>query len=307
VKKSTIFFQLSSQENQHSFPITSISNGETLHSRCMRIWFVVFLISYFLSNGVSAKPPVLTVYPKLSHYYYQSFQEKFQESTSIIFCKSTNFEKIHFDLLIPSESVRILWNQIQNLVTYHGVSQTLCQSPQFHEYIEKFLGCFHPPPRQKGLASIRAVTHFHTDHPRCHNSKISSSCSSQGNTFFPMKSSNIAFQQYPFLINTTLPVMTSRSGMLVMRCGILGLYNSCKAHSFGVYAAMLDGPERKEKNATLCYPSNLKPLRCPFPSVNILFIVSQYDDTQIGQFFLEALPRVQFSHHFILAPHFLFL
>jgi hypothetical protein len=244
----------------------------------MRIWS---FISYFLFNVFSASPPILTVSPKLSRYYYHSFQEKLQESISINFCKKTIFEKIHVDLLTPSETVREHWNKIQNLVSYHGVSKTLCQSPQFLEYRENFRGCFHPPPTQKRF-TIRAISHFHTNHPRCQNSRISSYCSPHGK-IFPMKSSNIALQQYPFLINTTLPVVVSRSGMLMTKCGILGLYNSCKAHSFGLYAAMLDGPIGKGNNATLCYPSNSKPLHCPFPSVDILFIASQYDDTQIGQ------------------------
>lgn len=245
------------------------------------MWWLILFLCYFLWNGSSVTPPELTIFPKLSLYYYSSLQEKVKESISIHFCKQTNFNKIQIQILLGSKSVTEHWNHIQNLVTYHGVSQTLCESSQFREYRKRFQGCFHPPPKHQGL-KIRAVTHFHSDHPRCHNSRVLSYCVPQAK-IFPMKPSKIAFQQSPFLINTTRPVMTSRSGMLVMKCGVLGLYNSCKAHSSGLYATMLDGPVTKGNNATLCYPSNSKPLHCPFPSVDILFIASQYDDTQIGQ------------------------
>jgi hypothetical protein len=244
-------------------------------------WWIYFFTELFWNEAANS-PPLVSIYPKLSKYYYTSLQNKFQESISINLCNNQQHisPQIQMSLISPSLLVREQWNHIQSLEIYHGASASLCQSQQLKNYLLQFGACFRPPSRPRVLKPIRAVSHFHTDHPRCHRTVASSHCAPDGKIFV-IRPNQIAFEQFPFLLNTTIPIITSRSGMLLTLCGVLGLFNSCKAHSYSLYATFLDGPSSQNRNATLCYPS--PPLHCPFPSVKILFIASQNDDTQIGQ------------------------
>jgi hypothetical protein len=48
------------------------------------------------------------------------------------------------------------------------------------------------------------------------------------------------------------------------------------------------------------FPSNSSSM-CPYPKYSRVFIMAQYDDTQIGQFMQESLPRLTYHLDFLLA------
>ena len=48
------------------------------------------------------------------------------------------------------------------------------------------------------------------------------------------------------------------------------------------------------------FPSNSS-AECPYPTYSRVFIMAQYDDTQIGQFMQESLPRLTYHLDFLLS------
>ena len=95
-------------------------------------------------------------------------------------------------------------------------------------------------------------------------------------------------------------------GFLSLQCGPVGLFAGCEAVGRGVpYAASaVDSLQYCDGNYAL-NKSNLSPPRnessCPFPKYDRVFVMAQYDDTQIGQFMQEALPRLVYHLDFLLA------
>jgi hypothetical protein len=47
--------------------------------------------------------------------------------------------------------------------------------------------------------------------------------------------------------------------------------------------------------------SSFSSIECPYPQYSSVFIMAQYDDTQIGQFMQESLPRLAYHLDFLLA------
>lgn len=90
--------------------------------------------------------------------------------------------------------------------------------------------------------------------------------------------------------------------MVALPCGPFGLLSSCEAVNWGIYTANALVP-----NATVCRKelsaasSSETALRCPLERHKRVFVLTQYDDTQIGQFMQEALPKLVFHMDFLLA------
>jgi len=85
--------------------------------------------------------------------------------------------------------------------------------------------------------------------------------------------------------------------MLALPCGPFGLLSSCEAVNWGLATANAYLP-----NATACrQPQNGLIDECPLPRHQRVFVLTQYDDTQIGQFMQEALPKLVFHLDFLLA------
>jgi len=89
--------------------------------------------------------------------------------------------------------------------------------------------------------------------------------------------------------------------MIALPCGPFGLLSSCEAVNWGLYTANALVP-----NATVCRrefatSSPGTASRCPLERHKRVFVLTQYDDTQIGQFMQEALPKLVFHMDFLLA------
>ncbi len=98
---------------------------------------------------------------------------------------------------------------------------------------------------------------------------------------------------YPFLV-TAKRVIIGRGGMFAMPCGPFGLFSSCEAVKWGVPVA-----NNEVANVTKCRAN--AGADCPYHTLNRVFVMTQYDDTQIGQFMQEALPKLVFHLDFLRA------
>ena len=114
-----------------------------------------------------------------------------------------------------------------------------------------------------------------------------------------------SLNQYPFIVQAKDTVV-SRSGMLSLPCGPFGLFASCEAVNWGVPVAA--GKASRDDKVLEQVPvlSIVQQCRrdlssCPVPVYERVFVMTQYDDTQIGQFMQEALPKLIFHLDFLLA------
>jgi hypothetical protein len=117
----------------------------------------------------------------------------------------------------------------------------------------------------------------------------------------------------PFLVQAK-KVIVSRSGMIALPCGPFGLFASCEAfkcglklffllYYFSAASPLLFGnclagiPPVREAlpHVAACQSQSIQSDSCPYPKHERVFVMTQYDDTQIGQFVLEDLPKL-FQH-----------
>ncbi len=199
-----------------------------------------------------------------------------------------NNEMFEFDFVNNSESN-----------SYFQVNSELCNDIRFVNFRKGYYklgkGCSNSIIGKKQAnknEKRKAITYFatlHPDHIRCNNEDSTRLCltAATGPTKIPLK--YLSFNSYPFLI-TANQVMVGRSGMIGLNCGPIGLFSSCEAVKWGIPYA----------NESIPYLENCKNnIMCPYKRYKRVFVMSQYDDTQIGQFILESLPRLMYHLDFI--------
>lgn len=134
----------------------------------------------------------------------------------------------------------------------HVCSLTRFRMTRFHR------GCLHSPPLPPHIG------HLHPHHPRCH--VPSSLCPARFQPAPRLPSLS------PFLMHTTSAIV-ARSGFLVKPCGYIALRASCKVDDDAFSIARQAALEHQE-----CFTAS-----CELPKYDRVFVVTQYDDTQIGQ------------------------
>lgn len=134
---------------------------------------------------------------------------------------------------------------------------------------------------------------LHPDHPRCDHRAATNACKLGSVKPTPVRDSDRKLHSYPFVV-TARNVIVSRGGMIAQPCGVFGLLAQCEGFVWGVTTARKVLSEVDE-----CRPEVLE--RCPYKVYEKVFILTQYDDTQIGQFILETLPKLIFHLDYLLA------
>lgn len=176
------------------------------------------------------------------------------------------------------------------------VSKNLCSSPQFLDYKKGFFkrakGCLkmtfvdRQGKKHKVMNSYGAT--LHPEHARCDTKPALKACKEGSIRPTLLVSPNRSLRRYPFLVKVHRAIV-ARSGMLSLPCGPFGLFSSCEAVKWGVpiAAELVD-------DAKICRQEGERgsDSHCLFRKFNKVFVMSQYDDTQIGQFILESLPRL---------------
>lgn len=269
-------------------------------------------------------------------YYYLNIVHKMDESLSVSNCtistggqnqfprrlapRSRDNADLTLKILPPNREVLEEWKSLRHSLeeSHHRhatarqfvkVDPNLCKCKEFQGYMKGFFrrakGCYKmyiidpKTGRRKKRVNTYGAT-LHPDHSRCNIQAAIDLCKNalngEGAIDYPWEievDTPIALTQYPFLIKAK-DVVVAKSGMFALPCGPFGLYSSCEATNWGLPAARLH-----IKNVTECRDSNGK--RCKVPVYDQIFVGSQYDDTQIGQFMTEDLPKIVYNLEFIRA------
>jgi hypothetical protein len=94
---------------------------------------------------------------------------------------------------------------------------------------------------------------------------------------------------YPFVIDAK-KVIVSRGGMLALRCGPFGLFASCEAVKWGVPLA-----DSLVHTAEKCYEDENHRECQHLDKHDKVFVMTQYDDTQIGIYLSNYLIIINMS------------
>ena len=272
----------------------------------------LFLIDYVFSLRNVGNTSDLFV-PDYETYNYKLLKHKMAESMSINQCLIYGFElnlsskqggttdPSKADLIVetiqPNHKLLSIWEHSDGIYPYKiysKASANLCSTKYFDSFkrgdFRRGKGCyemtFNDSNGQKRKRINRYAATLHPDHIRCDIANSISVCYTAGKEndqtgIVQIDSKYRSLSSYPFFVKTKNAII-AKSGMLVMNCGVFGLLSSCEAVNWGVHTAKKYIPD-----VITCQTNN-----CPYPTYQKVFIMSQYDDTQIGQFMMESFPRL---------------
>ena len=307
------------------------------HSPTMKQYWGIILLMIGMTLGHRELGPTgWDIVDFNDKYYYLNLVHKMDESLSVSNCTiSTEGERNQFPrrlapasrenadltlkILPPTEDVLEEWKNLKHSLEeshhHHAtarqfvkVDPSLCKSKEFAIYsrgmFRRAKGCYKmyitdpKTGRRKKRINTYGAT-LHPDHSRCNIQAAIDLCKHALNgedaMDYPWEievETPIAHTQYPFMVKSK-DVIVAKSGMFSLPCGPFGLYSSCEATNWGLPAARLH-----IKNVTQCRQD---PEYCKVPTFDKIFVGSQYDDTQIGQFMTEDLPKIVYNLDFIKA------
>ena len=294
------------------------------------IFFLAFFIIFCSANGLRAefrKKDGDELIPDYSEfYYYHNLHEKMGETLSISNCTSsgdfTGFEPeeggvadFQIRVIPPSKALIERWGSEGS--ERHNVSKIyvrtnpiLCASRPFIKYKKGGIlfakGCLKMYQYNKDGEREKVINRYgatlHPEHVRCDCKQASIQCVAASQHLLQLPDELRSLHSYPFMM-TAKNAIVSRSGFLALPCGPLGLFASCESVKYGVPSstALIDSIQAC-RNANSVYENGaIGDEKCPFPIHDRVFVMTQYDDTQIGQFVQEALPKLVYNLDFILA------
>lgn len=253
----------------------------------------------------------------------------------------SNSGDFHVEIIPPSKNIIEKWGPSNEAISrriFAHVSSGLCGSNRFKAVksgnFRRAKGCYKVFKTDKRGRRVKRINTYgatlHPEHVRCDLTEpisiCGSSAASTGLKVIPAEYRSL--NAFPFKISAN-HVLISRSGMFDLPCGPVGLYSSCEAVKWGLMTAdmamnnvtgcRLSDPwsDTVRRNAwNRIGVSHLDPIDvskhihslqhnnqdlCPFPKHEKVFIMTQYDDTQIGQFMQEALPKLIYHLDYLLA------
>ena len=259
-------------------------------------------------------------------YYYRSLQEKFEEVMSVNNCSvsATTGEKLGFEplpgqhpdlevrVVTPPEAITRRWGTVgkelyNSTKATFRTNENLCKSKPFYSFThggyKDAKGCGQMIQNDKAGKSFKIIKRrgatLHPEHIRCKSHRASDTCMDAAKRAVPLDPDLRSLHNYPFMI-TAKQAVVSRGGQLSLPCGYVSLFASCEAWGWGMMNVTASIPKQAPQ---LCRDSDRPGAEnnCPFPVHDRVFIVASYDDTQIGQFIQEALPKLVYHLDFILA------
>jgi hypothetical protein len=296
----------------------------------MKIIYVIFFVLCLLILVVrgwrksDGSDPLVPDYAEF--YYYRHIDEKMTESMSINNCSlygstipigkeyggATTMDSadLSVEIVPPPAAVIARWQPQADgkasLNLYCKGNENLCSSIAYRDFKRGFFklakGCLKthiidPNTNQKIRRIKRYGATLHPDHIRCDIPPSAMICGkatkrSAMSQIVPIPPKLRLLHEYPFIIKAK-NVIVAKSGMLALPCGPFGLLSSCEAVNWGVSTAapLVDhvSPCREHYSSS---SSTSEGGSCPFRRIRKLFLMSQYDDTQIGQFMMESFPRL---------------
>ncbi|RYH19207.1 glycosyltransferase family 61 protein [archaeon] len=279
-----------------------------------KVLLLLLLIWQFYSAVQSLRDrneyPLVVDYSE--HYNYHTLHEKMVESMSVNNCTLggdyTYGESRQPDLMVklvpPPQAVLAKWTaqeegKVKARIFTH-VSHNLCSARQYKDVVKGFFkrakGCYkvyvmdNNGMRKKRFNDYGAT--LHPEHIRC-DIEVAGKVCSQGSTGIQVIDNVYrTLGSYPFIVSAK-KVLVSRGGMFALPCGPFGLFSSCEAVKWSLMSAA-----SVVKDASLCRE---RPRDCPYPLYQRVFSMTQYDDTQIGQFMQENWPKLMYHLDFLRA------
>jgi hypothetical protein len=244
------------------------------------------------------------------NYNYVHLSDKMRESLSISRCtmggafvdgerNADDEYDITVKIVPPPDIVQRKWSAsnpaIRKKRIFSQVNSHLCASPRYTDVVKgiykRAKGCYKVYVYDKKTG--RKVKRFndygatlHPEHTRCQNDVFQSVCDPHSLTSTGLQLVESKFRAlygFPFVV-TAKNAIVGRGGMFALPCGPFGLFSSCEAVKWGVPFAV-----NEVKNVSVCRSN---PKLCPYPVYDKVFVLTQYDDTQIGQFMQENLPKL---------------
>lgn len=279
---------------------------------------MLFLLSLLQQTVLSLRDgglhPLVVDYSE--NYYYKSIRDKMVETMSINNCsvggdvtygiaKAMNkLPELTVKVIPPPQIVRDKWSaendhRMKHRIFAH-VSENLCGAPRFKDLVKGFYkrakGCYKVYAVDKNGQKYKRMNDYgatlHPEHIRCENQKGTAICNSGSTGLQVVEEGFRDLNSYPFILHAE-KVIIGRGGMFALPCGPIGLFASCEAVKCGVpeadkvvpYVEQCRDPEQE----------------CPYPKYDRVFVMTQYDDTQIGQFMQEAFPKFMYHLEYLKA------
>jgi hypothetical protein len=264
---------------------------------------LISIIAVFIPHFVAVINPKDEYQVNYQEYYYRSLRAKMVESLSISKCTAGYEKDIFARVVPPSKLVTSIWGtegkeKMEGRVFFRTTAN-MCKAKKFIDikkgYYKDSKGCMGTiidKDRQARMMPPRYAATLHPHHPRCDNMYAASACTAGSGAPTVIRERDRKLHSYPFVV-TANEAIVARSGFLALPCGVFGLFASCEGVKWGIPAA-----QAVIGNVSDCRDSS-KP--CPFKKYDKVFVMTQYDDTQIGQFILEALPKLVYHLDFIKA------
>ena len=262
--------------------------------------FLLLVLMYSLLCFVACiEAPSGEVRVNYQSYKYSSPGEKLKESLSIGNCKAGPDSDISLRVVAPNKEIIGIWGrpgkEKLNQKIYFRTTHAMCSDKDFMKIKSgryKVLGCMITIGSNKGkpVQIPPAAATLHPFHTRCNNLYAAQACSAGSLSPATVRDEDRRLHNFPFII-TANNVVVAKSGFLALPCGVFGLFASCEAVKWGVPAAQAVVSSVEE-----CRSSGG---HCPFRKYDKVFVMTQYDDTQIGQFILEALPKLVYHLDYI--------
>ena len=267
-------------------------------------------------------------------YNYRYIEEKMLESMSVnnctiygpkrflssIYTKSIYAEKDVADLIVeevrPPPYVFDVWGKdgkekIRALKLFIGMNENLTLTKHFRGFIKNHYkrskGCLNQVlsiyNRTTGKTKVEKLFNdygatLHPHHIRCDNKYVVEAVSHGGRGVLARLPDHYRLlYRLPFLVRAK-NVIIAKSGMIAFPCGPFGLFSSCEAVKWGIPIANNVVPDVDACRQSLIEGSSA---HCPYQVYDKVFIMTQYDDTQIGQFMMEVFPKFVLHSEFLLA------
>lgn len=269
------------------------------------------IVSFIDALRDGGQHPLVVDYHEFYNYHHLKY--KMKESLSISNCTMSGDVKdgvtsgargdLQVNVLPPPQQVITKWGpksfyKSQTRI-FAQVSSNLCSAPRFKDIkkgiYKRAKGCYKVFIYDKDGNRIKRFNDYgatlHPEHTRCENTAATGICDSGATGMQVVDNRFREMNKYPFLV-TAEKVIIGRGGMFAMPCGPFGLFSSCEAVKWGVPVA-----NNEVANVTRCREGT----DCPYPKLGRVFVMTQYDDTQIGQFMQEALPKLVYHLDFLLA------
>lgn len=273
----------------------------------MTIVLTILLMALKILSSANVDFPLKTEYEE---YFYKSIDKKMSESLSTGHCSyKTNTQDQSADLTIleyqPPSFVTNIWGTLNNesiaKPLYFATTSALCKSKYFQKIktgsYRESKGCAQYDRYDENgnfmKTSKRLGSTLHPDHPRCDHRAAATACTKGSLQPTLVREKDRRLHNYPFVV-TAQNVIVSRSGMIAQPCGVFGLLAQCEGFVWGVTTV-----RKVMSDVDDCRPDTID--RCPYKVYDKVFILTQYDDTQIGQFILETLPKLIFHLDYLRA------